>query len=190
MIWRVRTALYSIVFIFSFLAFALSAAFIVWTNSGLSPLREGSVAVLAACLLNVLTLSYLHFRPRLRPSTELILLFVLWITLLLGAASFSDQLTDLDSCEDSNCSLGIAIQAFAWLSWIALTFLLGIVAVSAMISSVGVDDSEWSEPLQRSNVEIEPYEKEAHSIVDRAGGTRSSRNQTATTSSSNSMPPD
>ena len=66
-----------------------------------------------------------------------------------GAAAMSDQLLGLSYCNGSLCSLGRAVQAFAWISWIALTLLLVLVIVLAVVSLRSkTNESIWTKPLE------------------------------------------
>ncbi|GAA5948112.1 hypothetical protein JCM3765_007115 [Sporobolomyces pararoseus] len=157
-----RTALYSIVIFWSFLAFVLSAAFIGRTNNDFSTYNEGSAAVLAAALLILLTLPVVHFFFHRRGSAsivasvlvELVLLSVLWVIMLGGAAAMSDQLGGLYYCSGSICSLARATQAFAWLTWITLTILLALVATLAILSTRKAEQSVWTRPLDHEHVQV------------------------------------
>lgn len=60
----------------------------------------------------------------------------------------SDQLIGLSYCNGSLCSLGRAVQAFAWISWIAITLLLSLVIILAVISLKNTNEFIWTKPLQ------------------------------------------
>jgi len=61
----------------------------------------------------------------------------------------SDQLLGLSYCNGSLCSLGRAVQAFAWISGIALTLLLSLAILVAVISSrTKTNESIWTKPLE------------------------------------------
>lgn len=68
-----------------------------------------------------------------------------------GAAAMSDQLFGLSWCTGSLCSLGRAVQAFAWIAWISLTLLLALVITLAVLSKKKGDESIWTRPLHISN---------------------------------------
>lgn len=83
----------------------------------------------------------------------------------------SDQLPGLGYCRGSICSLGRAVQAFAWLAWIALTFLLGLVATLAILSATNHEEAMWTRPLNLTHVKpIGRHSKDAHATTTEAKG--------------------
>ncbi|GAA5941217.1 hypothetical protein JCM3775_006651 [Rhodotorula graminis] len=139
----VRTVLYAVLAVSSFLAWVLAAAFIGKTESDLDVYFGSAACVLVAGLLANFTVPVLHFffHRRAKPSpvawlaTELAVVFVLWALFLGGAAGMADRIPGLSSsfCSGSLCSLGRAVEAFAWISWVTLTVLLvGLVTFGAL----------------------------------------------------------
>ncbi|GAA5833638.1 hypothetical protein JCM9279_001583 [Rhodotorula babjevae] len=143
-VWHlVRTVLYAVLVVSSFLAWVLAAAFIGKTESDLDVYFGSAACVLVAGLLAFFTLPVLHFyfHRRAKPTpvawlaTEIAIVFVLWALFLGGAAGMADRIPGLSSsfCSGTLCSLGRAVEAFAWISWVALTFLLaGLVTFGAL----------------------------------------------------------
>ncbi|GAA5895391.1 hypothetical protein JCM8208_005996 [Rhodotorula glutinis] len=139
----VRTVLYAVLVVSSFLSWVLAAAFIGKTESDLDIYFGSAACVLVAGLLAFFALPVLHFffHRRAKPSpiawlaTEIAVVFALWALFLGGAAGMADRIPGLSSsfCSGSLCSLGRAVEAFAWISWVALTFLLaGLVTFGAL----------------------------------------------------------
>ncbi|GAA5874557.1 hypothetical protein JCM16303_002904 [Sporobolomyces ruberrimus] len=167
----VRTSLYSIVIVSAFFSFVLASAFIGRTNDDFGSYNESSAAVLAASLLILLTLPLLHFLFHRRRAQniiasvliELVVLSILWIIMLGSAAAMSDQFQGVNGCDLSLCDLSRAVQAFAWISWIALTLLLAIVVVTVILSARRSQESFWMKPLDHSQVRFGRRANEVHS---------------------------
>ncbi|KAK4054520.1 hypothetical protein OIV83_001014 [Microbotryomycetes sp. JL201] len=147
-----RTVAYGVLILSSFLAWILAAAFI-----GQSPFYyESPVVVLVAGLFAFLALPPLHFLIHRRNTAsilgsvgvEVVILFVLWMLFVGGAGGMADRLPGLTSrfCDSNLCGLGRATMAFAWISWICLTVLLGL-ALYVLISNSRNNTAAWREPL-------------------------------------------
>lgn len=66
-----------------------------------------------------------------------------------GAAGMADRLPGLSStyCDSSVCSLGRSVEAFAWISWVMLTFLLvGLITFGAL-GHKRRGSGVWKEPF-------------------------------------------
>ncbi|GAA5828884.1 hypothetical protein JCM11251_005907 [Rhodosporidiobolus azoricus] len=158
MVWLlVRTILYAILIFSAFLTFVLSAAFIGKTNSDFNGYYEASVVTLVAGILAMIVLPVLHFlfHRRASPSilgslvVELSIVFILWALFLGGAAAMADQLPGLSSsyCRGTLCSLGRAVEAFAWISWVCLTLLFIGLLTFGIIGHTRGNGGVWMEPL-------------------------------------------
>ncbi|GAA5996732.1 uncharacterized protein JCM10292_003168 [Rhodotorula paludigena] len=149
-----RTIAYGAVAFTSFLAWILAAAFIGRTSNDFGVYYESAVVVLVAGLLTNCLLPPLHWFFHRRQSAsiiasllvETILVFLLWVLFLGGAAALSDRLPGLQYCSGSLCSLGRAVQAFAWLSWILLTFLFALLVVVGILQTMRSSSGVWMEP--------------------------------------------
>ncbi|KAH0579507.1 hypothetical protein J132_11211 [Termitomyces sp. J132] len=155
----VRMGLYAVLGFFSFLLFCLSAARLGYTTNlpeG-DPLNGGRnfydpivVELLFTTLMTMPWCGYVtyciykRFEARYLSTfrDELIMLVVLWFFWIIGAAIASSIWGDLTWCSQFNaCRVLSALEAFAWLGWIALTML---VIVSALF---GFANKAFLEPL-------------------------------------------
>ncbi|BGP40345.1 hypothetical protein JCM10449v2_004307 [Rhodotorula kratochvilovae] len=153
----VRTILYVIVIFSSFLAWVLAAAFIGKTKADWGVYYGSSACVLVAGLLGFFVLPVLHFafhrRNKVSPVASLlaetIVVFILWALFLGGAAGMADRLPGLSSsfCDASICSLGRAVQAFAWIAWVALLFLLIGLLTFGILATTRHGSGVWMEPF-------------------------------------------
>ncbi|KAJ8085527.1 hypothetical protein PM082_004345 [Marasmius tenuissimus] len=144
-----RSWLYIVLLLFSFILFALCAARINYTtnlplgdplNRGIDFYDPAVVELLVTTLLAMLWsgfMLYLYFRDTLNPyirtyRAELIALMILWLLWLGGAAAASSIWGGLEWCQQFEpCRVLSALLAFAWLGWITLT---AIIAVSSRVS--------------------------------------------------------
>ncbi|KAM0791309.1 hypothetical protein ACM66B_005781 [Microbotryomycetes sp. NB124-2] len=147
-----RTVLYAVLIVSSFLSWVLAAAFV-----GQSAFYYASpVVVLVAGLIAFLVLPPLHFLIHRRNTAsilgsvgvEVVILFVLWMLFVGGAGGMADRLPGLTSsfCDSTLCGLGRATMAFAWISWICITILLGL-ALFVLITGSRNNTAAWREPL-------------------------------------------
>ncbi|GAA6054262.1 hypothetical protein JCM3770_005149 [Rhodotorula araucariae] len=153
----VRTILYAVIIVSSFLAWILAAAFIGKTKADWGVYYGSAVCVLVAGLLGCFVLPVLHFafhrRNKVSPVASLlaetIVVFVLWALFLGGAAGMADRLPGLSStfCTASICSLGRAVEAFAWIAWIALLFLLIGLLTFGILATKSHGSGVWAEPF-------------------------------------------
>jgi len=156
----VRTILYGVTTLFAFLTFVFSAALVGWTESKFRGYYSTSVELLVAGLLGMITIPALHFvlhqhmPTHILASTmiELAVLAVFWLLFLGGAAASTGQLPDLSACHSTGCSLAQAMQAFGFLTWIALTFLMGGVLAFGIIHAISGRSRVWTEELSGRNV--------------------------------------
>ncbi|TNY24687.1 Proteophosphoglycan ppg4 [Rhodotorula diobovata] len=153
----VRTTLYAVLAVSSFLTWVLAAAFIGKTESEFDTYYGSTACLLASGLLAFFTLPVLHFMFHRRGkasmvgslAVELAVVFVLWALFLGGAAGMADRLPGLSStyCDSSVCSLGRSVEAFAWISWVMLTFLLvGLITFGAL-GHKRRGSGVWKEPF-------------------------------------------
>ncbi|GAA6001427.1 hypothetical protein JCM10207_006661 [Rhodosporidiobolus poonsookiae] len=158
MVWLlIRTILYAVLVLSSFLAFVLSAAFVGKTESDFDGYYESSVEILATSIIALIAIPvfFLLFWRRASVSivgsllVETIVVFVLWALYLGGAAAMADQLPGLSSrfCTGTLCGLGRAVEAFAWISWVVLTLLLAGLLTFGIIGSVRGVSGTWTGPF-------------------------------------------
>ncbi|KAM0750411.1 hypothetical protein T439DRAFT_326380 [Meredithblackwellia eburnea MCA 4105] len=139
-----RTILYSVFLFCAFLTFILAAALTGKTESyshdfgfytGGGYYYAPAAELIAAGILALLVVGPLHFffHRREAPSifstliVEIIVVFVFWMLFLGGAAAMASQLPGLSTCSGfAICDIASALEAFAWLGWISLTALLGL----------------------------------------------------------------
>ncbi|KAF8060190.1 hypothetical protein FPV67DRAFT_334474 [Lyophyllum atratum] len=134
LIHPVRIALYTALAIFSIVLMGLTAARIAHTKS----LGLGYNPIIAE-LLSVSILSFLWSLPIMwcigrrfeggyasSYLTELLGLFVLWVMYLVGAAIHATLFHNANVCWgiSPQCRIMTAIQAFAWINWIIISFLI------------------------------------------------------------------
>ncbi|GAA6028179.1 hypothetical protein JCM8097_006900 [Rhodosporidiobolus ruineniae] len=157
-IWQLaRTILYGVLFVSSLLTFILSAAFVGKTESDIGGYYEASVELLVTGILAMVALPILHFLFHRRGSTsivgsllvELIVVFLLWALFLGGAAAMADQLPGLSSrwCTGTLCSLGRAVEAFAWICWVALTLLFALLLAAGILAHRNGGSGAWTGPF-------------------------------------------
>ncbi|ORY89289.1 hypothetical protein BCR35DRAFT_300408 [Leucosporidium creatinivorum] len=153
----IRTVLYSVFAFWALLTFILAAAFVGQTNKDGLGYSQSAAELIAAGILGLATLPVLHFLFHRRANgsilssilVELIAVSVIWLLFLGGAAAISnDVLPFVGSrfCDASFCHLGQATAAFAWLSWITLTALLGLVLFDLIYFSIK-SKAAWKEPF-------------------------------------------
>ncbi|GAA5854427.1 hypothetical protein JCM8547_001818 [Rhodosporidiobolus lusitaniae] len=152
-----RTILYAVLALSSLLTFILAAAFVGRTEDEYGGYYRSSVELLVTGILAMIALPVLHFLFHRRGSqsivgsllVELVVVFVLWLLFLGGAAAMADQLPGLNSsyCDTSLCSLGRAVEAFAWISWIALTLLFALLLTGGILAHRRGDSGAWSGPF-------------------------------------------
>ncbi|GAA5895982.1 hypothetical protein JCM6882_005579 [Rhodosporidiobolus microsporus] len=158
MVWLlIRTILYAVLAVTSILTFILSAAFVGKTEADFDGYYEASVELLVTGILAMITLPVLHFLFHRRGSTsiigslmvELAVVFVLWALFLGGAAAMADQLPGLSSsyCTGTLCSLGRAVEAFAWISWVCLTFLFIGLLTFGILGHTRGNGAVWTGPF-------------------------------------------
>jgi len=127
--------LYAVLLIFSIILMGITAGRISNTERAAS-FYESSVAellVVSILLIGVSTffgiviLTLREGRHITRLYFECIVLAILWLMLLVGAAVATSIFPNLNLCiRFSQCRLLQAMLGFAWMCWIILTFLLGV----------------------------------------------------------------
>ncbi|GAA5899309.1 hypothetical protein JCM5296_007527 [Sporobolomyces johnsonii] len=117
--------------------------------------HRASVELLVAGVLAVVFLPVLHFAFHCRQSTsifnsllvEAIVLFVLWGLFLGGAAAMAHQLggfLDDRYCRFTFCGVGRALEAFSWLTWVTLTFLLVLALTFGITGTLNKHAGVWT----------------------------------------------
>jgi len=148
----VRLVFYIVLLIFSIILMGLTAGRISYTEhlSNGDPLNRGvnfydpSVVELLVCSLLLIGISAFFIwtilelretRHTTRLWFECAVLGVMWLLLLVGTAVATSIWPNLNFCISSHaCQLLQAMLAFAWLSWLVLTFLLVVSLVYAIRS--------------------------------------------------------
>ncbi|KAK4056715.1 hypothetical protein OIO90_002267 [Microbotryomycetes sp. JL221] len=156
----IRTIFYVLIIVWSVLAFIFAAAFVGLTQSRWDYYYESSVELLVTSILALAALPVLHFvfhrkgKPAIVTSAvaELVVVAILWLLYLGGAAAMADALPGLRGsfCDSSVCHTGRALQAFSWLAWITLTLQLAL-AITVLVLNSRADKSAWRQPLSQSD---------------------------------------
>lgn len=84
---------------------------------------------------------------------ELVVVVGLWLLFVGGAGAMASSFYAATSCMLTVCRLANATQAFAWLTWCALTLLLAVVlfvAISVQVHSRKDDNAKnvWTHELE------------------------------------------
>ncbi|BGP24829.1 proteophosphoglycan ppg4 [Rhodotorula toruloides] len=153
----VHTLLVAVATVTSILTFALAIAYTAKLQSHFEWYDPAAAELIAASFILLLSLPVLHFLFHLRKSThviasvlvELVLVFVLWCLFLGGAAALSSggwgwgwwRWTSTIS------GTGKATQAFAWLTWVDLTFLLAFLITFAIFGHRNNGSQTWTQPV-------------------------------------------
>ncbi|GAA5975402.1 hypothetical protein JCM11641_004254 [Rhodosporidiobolus odoratus] len=159
-----RTILYAIAIASSFFAFILAAAFVGKTEADFDGYYEASVELLVTSILALVILPVLHFffHRRGSPSVagslmvELAVVFVLWALFLGGGAAMASDLPGLNSnwCDAQICGIGRALEAFTWITWVALTILFGLLLAFGILGQSRGEAGVWRNPFNPGSTSL------------------------------------
>ncbi|KAJ6584882.1 hypothetical protein B0H19DRAFT_1107001 [Mycena capillaripes] len=148
-----RIASYAVLALFSFIVFCLTIARLSYTNNlprG-DPLNRGRdfydpdiVELLISAMLTIAWSLFVIYTIHKRVEDnlvstfrgELVGLFVIWMFWIVGTAIATTQWGSLGFCAQFEaCRVLSAVVAFSWLSWVLVTFNLGVSATFVVANS-------------------------------------------------------